>query len=69
MKSKWLEEPIYIPKIRKRVVEKDFFIPKPGEHENVLEMNYTLPMLKRICREYKLPRTGNKEILTTYVFN
>ena len=69
MKSKWLEEPIYIPKIRKRIVEKDFFIPKPGEHENVLEMNYTLPMLKQICREYKLPRTGSKEILTTYVFN
>lgn len=52
-----------------RVTESDFFIPRISEHYLLFKHNYTLPQLKKICKNYKLPRTGNKKTLLTVIYN
>ena len=46
-----------------------FFIPQFSQHYILFKYNYTIPQLKEICKHYKLPRTGTKNKLMTYIYN
>lgn len=52
-----------------RINENDFFIPNESEYYMLFKYNYTVPQLKQICKHYKLPRTGSKKTLLTYIYN
>lgn len=52
-----------------RINDEDFFIPTENEHYLLFKYNYTVSQLKQICKKYKLPRTGSKTILMTYIYN
>ena len=52
----------------KRVTEKDFYIPDYSEYKLVIANNYRMPQLKKMCKFYKLPVTGNKTKLTNNLY-
>lgn len=54
-------------KIRKKV-KKDFIMLKPGEQEKLLNVTYTISQLKDMCKQYKQPLSGNKQVLLNRVY-
>jgi hypothetical protein len=56
-------------KPKQKVVETEFFIPINDEFYLILQNNYTVNQLKKICKNYKLPSTGNKLKLMTMIYN
>ena len=52
-----------------RINEQEFYIPALNEKYLLFKFNYTIPQLKKICKEYKLPRTGSKKQLLTNIYN
>jgi hypothetical protein len=68
--SKYLNQelPDY-EKCKLRLSDADFFIPRFSEHYMLFKYNYTIPQLKEICKHYKLPRSGSKTTLMTYIYN
>jgi len=52
-----------------RISEGDFYIPEYNEYYLLFKYNYTVAQLKKICKHYKLPRTGKKDILAQYIYN
>lgn len=55
--------PILKTRSRPRIREADFSILRFGEQDRLLEKNYKKEFLKRICRHYRLPVSGNKNEL------
>ena len=58
-----------IKKKKGRVKVKYFEIPKFHEYEKLETINYNVKQLKKICKEYKQKRTGNKEQLVFRIYN
>lgn len=56
-------------KCKSRISDEDFFIPNIGEHYVLFKYNYTVLQLKQMCKKYKLPRTGGKNILMLHIYN
>jgi len=52
-----------------RMKDEDFHIPNFHEHYLLFKYNYTVPQLKQICKEYKIPRSGSKNTLVKYIYN
>ena len=68
--EKYLKTPLpNYEKCKLRISEDDFFVPKENEYYILFKYNYTVPQLKSMCKKYKLPRTGGKNILTMYIYN
>jgi len=51
-----------------KISDKEFEIPTINEYESVIKINYTIPMLKKICDFYNIHKTGNKEELIKKIF-
>lgn len=62
---------IKFPEINKqtKISEKDFKIPTTKEYEQVIKFNYTIPMLKKICEKYNIPKSGNKLELSKNIYS
>jgi hypothetical protein len=61
-----------IPKVEKRrkiITDKEFVIPSNTEYSKLVEINYKVNQLKKICKHYKLKLSGNKNELTTRIYN
>ncbi len=52
-----------------RMKDENFHIPTFNEYYLLFKFNYTVQQLKVICKSYKIPRTGSKNILMKYVYN
>ena len=62
---------IKLPEINKqtKITEKDFKIPTTKEYISVIKFNYTVPMLKKICEKYNIPKSGNKQELSKNIYS
>jgi hypothetical protein len=56
-------------KRRKKVKDDDFVIPSYNEYNNLLEINYNVQQLKKICKRYKLKVSGNKNEKINRIYN
>lgn len=56
-------------KSREKIGDDIFFIPKIYEYDNIIDINYNLQQLKKICRHYNIKSTGNKEELKKQTYN
>lgn len=56
-------------KRKKIIIDKDFVIPTNSEYSKLVEINYKVNQLKKICKYYKLKLSGNKNELTTRIYN
>lgn len=54
---------------RRIISEIEFTIPKPNQFTLLVTCNYRVNQLKAICRHYKLNVSGNKEELTSRIYN
>lgn len=55
-------------KILNKKVPNDFIILNPGEQDKLLNVKYTVNNLKHMCKQYKLPVSGNKQVLLNRVY-
>jgi hypothetical protein len=51
-----------------KITEKNFKIPTIKEYNHISIYNYTLPMLKLICKHYNISKTGNKHELSKKIY-
>lgn len=51
-----------------KIAEKDFKIPQLNEYNLISKFNYTIPMLKKICENYNISKTGNKYDLSKNIY-
>ena len=51
------------------ITEKNFKIPKYSEYNFLVNYNYRVPLLKQICRFYKIRITGTKNELEIRIYN
>lgn len=51
------------------ITEKNFKIPKYSEYNFLINYNYRVPLLKQICRFYKIRITGTKNELEIRIYN
>jgi len=54
---------------RKTVSQENFTIPEFAQFEKILELNYNVAQLKKMCRHYKQKVSGNKPQLIKRMFN
>ena len=57
-----------VEKKRKKIKTDDFVIPRFCDYRHILRINYNCKQLKSICSHYKIPKTGNKNILSRRIF-
>jgi len=71
--SKYLTDKIYekIPIIKKnkKIIPSTFTIPTYNEYDNIIYNWYTIDQLKKICKHYKVKKTGNKQDISNRIFN
>jgi len=60
---------IVLEKKRKKISNEDFEIPEYSEYKNILNINYNVSQLKKICAHYKQKKTGNKQLLIHLLYN
>jgi len=56
-------------KRKKKVSDDDFVVPKINEYNFLLELNYNVSQLKKICKIYNLKVSGNKHEKIHRVYN
>ena len=59
---------VYNPKKSAKIPDNLFQIPEPSDIDNILEKNYRVTQLKKICSHYKLPKSGNKNQIMTRIY-
>lgn len=59
----------YKRKIKKKIKQEDFEIPKFVEYIKIVDLNYNVKQLKEMCKHYKLAKSGSKPQLKFRVFN
>ena len=56
-------------KAKIKQTDKEFTVPHLSEYSNVLEINYTIQQIKKICKEHKIKVSGKKDVMKTRVYN
>ena len=59
----------YKRRIKNKIKQEDFEIPKFMEYRKIVDLNYNVKQLKEICKHYKLTKSGSKPQLKFRVFN
>tara|TARA_A100001011_G_C14258087_1_gene821012 strand:- start:716 stop:1768 length:1053 start_codon:yes stop_codon:yes gene_type:complete len=59
----------YKKKKKRKVKDDDFIIPCYKDYNNLLEINYNVQQLKKICKKYKLKVSGNKSEKIHRIYN
>lgn len=58
-----------VRKARHKISDEDFNIPDYHEYENILETNYNVSQLKKMCKYYEQKQSGNKNELMKRMYN
>ena len=56
-------------KAKNKISEEDFVIPNINEYDNIININYNLNQLKKICKKYSIKLNGNKVDLKKRLYN
>ena len=56
-------------KAKSKISDEDFVIPNVNEYENIININYNLNQLKKICKMYSIKLNGNKVDLKKRLYN
>lgn len=65
----FLNKELPIKKIKQKINDNDFIIPKLYEYSNILTINYNIQQLKKISKEYIIKTSGNKHELKKRIYN
>jgi len=65
----FLNKDIPIKKIKQKINDNDFIVPKLFEYSNLLTINYNIQQLKKISKEYVIKISGNKDELKKRIYN
>jgi hypothetical protein len=55
--------------VKEKITDEQFKIPTINEYNDFLKRNYCLPQLKKICENFGLKISGNKDILIARIFS
>lgn len=69
LKTFVFEKNIKTNKNKKKINDQDFIIPEFKDYEYILNYNYNVSQLKKICTHYKLKKSGNKNELIHRIYN
>ncbi len=64
-----LNKEIPFKKIKNKISDENFYIPKLCEYMNIVNINYNMQQIKMICKKYNLKITGNKNELNKRIYN
>ena len=56
-------------KSKRKINDEDFSVPDINEYSSIVDINYNMQQLKRICRNYTIKLNGNKDILKKRIYN
>ena len=59
----------YKRKVKRKIGQDDFEIPKYIDYRKIVDLNYNVKQLKIICKNYKLHKSGSKPQLKFRTFN
>ena len=67
--DKLLSCDIPVRKSKRKINDEDFSVPDINEYSSIVDINYNMQQLKRICRSYTIKLNGNKDILKKRIYN